>query len=68
MKPSRDTAIKEKNLLGGGIKHIERQHGRGKLTARERIEILVDPGTFSELGSCVKNTTYGSTVVYRRAL
>ena len=26
--------IQEKNLLGGGIKHIERQHGRGKLTAR----------------------------------
>jgi len=50
-------AIKEKNLLGGGIKHIERQHGRGKLTARERIEILVDPGSFSELGSFVGTTS-----------
>ena len=50
-------AIKEKNLLGGGIKHIERQHNRGKLTARERIAILADPGSFSELGSFVGTTS-----------
>jgi len=49
--------IKAKNLLGGGVKHIERQHGRGKLTARERIEILADPGTFKELGSFVGTTS-----------
>jgi len=48
--------IHQKNLLGGGIKHIERQHGRGKLTARERIDILVDPGSFSEMGSFVGTT------------
>jgi len=48
--------IQEKNLLGGGIQHIERQHGRGKLTARERIECLADPGTFRELGSFVGAT------------
>jgi len=48
--------IKEKNLLGGGHKHIERQHDRGKLMARERIECLLDPGTFSELGSSVNTT------------
>lgn len=48
--------IQEKNLLGGGIEHIERQHRRGKLTARERIEKLIDPGTFNELGSCVGTT------------
>jgi propionyl-CoA carboxylase beta chain len=51
----RDT--QEKNLLGGGIKHIERQHSRSKLTARERIEHLVDPGTFNELGSFVGATS-----------
>ena len=50
-------AVKEKNLLGGGVKHVERQHGRGKLTARERIELLVDSGTFSELGSFVGTTS-----------
>ncbi len=54
---TRYNAIKEKNLLGGGTKHIERQHDRGKLTARERIEILVDPGSFSELGSFVGTTS-----------
>jgi acetyl-CoA carboxylase carboxyltransferase component len=48
--------IQQKNLLGGGIKDIERQHERGKLTARERIDQLIDPGTFSELGSCVSAT------------
>lgn len=48
--------IQQKNLIGGGVKHIERQHGRGKLTARERIEILVDPDSFSELGSFVGTT------------
>lgn len=49
-------AIQEKNRLGGGIKHIERQHSRGKLTARERIEVLIDPGSFNELGSFVGTT------------
>ena len=49
--------IEEKNLIGGGIKHIERQHGRGKLTARERIDILADPGSFNELGSFVGTTS-----------
>lgn len=48
--------IQQKNLLGGGIKDIERQHERGKLTARERIDLLIDPGTFSELGSSVGTT------------
>jgi len=36
-------------LLGGGLKQIERQRKQGKLTARERIEALVDPGSFMEI-------------------
>jgi len=48
--------VKEKNLLGGGQKAIDRQHDRGKLLARERVDILIDPGTFSELGSFVNAT------------
>src|SRR5437773_10835829 len=36
---------------GGGQKAIESQHSKGRLTARERIQKLVDPGTFFELGS-----------------
>ena len=34
---------------GGGPKKIEEQHAKGKLTARERIERLIDPGTFFEV-------------------
>ena len=37
-----------KARLGGGEKRIDAQHGRGKLTARERIELLLDEGTFEE--------------------
>ena len=48
--------IQEKNKLGGGQKHMDRQHERGKLAARERIDLLIDPGTFRELGSCVNTT------------
>ncbi len=36
--------------LGGGEEKIAKQHGRGKLTARERLDLLVDEGTFVELG------------------
>src|SRR5436305_4547485 len=34
--------------LGGGPKRIETQHAKGKLTARERIELLLDPDSFEE--------------------
>ena len=40
---------REKALLGGGQNKIDKQHAAGKLTARERIEILLDPGTFVEV-------------------
>src|SRR5436190_24036793 len=36
--------------LGGGVEKIDAQHDKGKLTARERIDLLVDAGTFVELG------------------
>ncbi|HET9232964.1 MAG TPA: carboxyl transferase domain-containing protein, partial [Candidatus Eisenbacteria bacterium] len=36
--------------LGGGPERIDKMHAQGKLTARERIELLLDPGTFTELG------------------
>jgi propionyl-CoA carboxylase beta chain len=40
-------------LLGGGEQRIERQHAAGKLTARERLELLFDPGTFVEVDKFV---------------
>jgi hypothetical protein len=42
------TNAEEQAILGGGQKRIDQQHKRGKLTARERIELLVDPNTFQE--------------------
>src|SRR5579862_3532338 len=41
--------LKEGAMLGGGTKRIETQHKKGKLTARERLDLLLDPGTFNEL-------------------
>ena len=35
--------------LGGGLDRIEKQHAKGKLTARERLDLLLDAGTFNEL-------------------
>ena len=52
-----DTEL-DKALAGGGPKYVERHHARGKLTARERVELLVDPDSpFLELGSLA---AYGS--------
>ena len=41
--------------LGGGEKRIEAQHARGKLTARERIELLMDKGSFEEFDMFVEH-------------
>jgi propionyl-CoA carboxylase beta chain len=41
--------IEKRAELGGGPERIEKQHNAGKFTARERLEILMDPGTFVEL-------------------
>jgi 3-methylcrotonyl-CoA carboxylase beta subunit len=44
-------SLAEQTKLGGGKKNIEKQHEKGKLTARERIEKLIDPGSeFIEIG------------------
>jgi len=43
---------------GGGAKAIENQHSKGRLTARERIQHLVDSGTFFELGIYAANRMY----------
>ncbi|NLV75590.1 MAG: methylmalonyl-CoA carboxyltransferase [Tissierellia bacterium] len=52
---------KEKIKLGGGEKRIEKQHSKGKLTARERIELLLDEGSFIEIDAFVKHrcTNFG---------
>jgi propionyl-CoA carboxylase beta chain len=65
--------INEQALLGGGAKRIEKHHQQHKLTARERIELLFDPGSFVEYDKLVthrchefgmdKEKIYGDGVV-----
>jgi len=43
----------KESLLGGGEARIQQQHNKGKLTARERIHLLLDEGSFEELGQFV---------------
>ena len=56
--------LKEKQAeakLGGGKERIEKQHAKGKLTARERIHFLLDEGSFEEIGMFVthRSTNFG---------
>ena len=55
-----DSKIAEAKL-GGGEKRIDAQHKKGKLTARERIELFFDKGTFEEMGMLVthRSTNFG---------
>jgi propionyl-CoA carboxylase beta chain len=46
--------LKQTARQGGGTARIEAQHKRGKLTARERIEVLLDEGSFEELDALVR--------------
>jgi propionyl-CoA carboxylase beta chain len=45
--------MRAESLLGGGPARVERQHASGKLTARERLDLLLDPGSFVELDAFV---------------
>jgi propionyl-CoA carboxylase beta chain len=53
--------LKAQALLGGGEDRIQSQHAKGKLTARERIDLLCDPGTFEEMDMLVthRSTSFG---------
>jgi propionyl-CoA carboxylase beta chain len=52
-------AMRAQAQLGGGQARIDRQHAKGKLTARERIEQLLDAGTFRELDMFAAHRTVG---------
>ncbi len=54
-------AMNEEALLGGGQQRIDSQHKKGKLTARERVDLLLDPGSFEEIGKFVRHreTAFG---------
>lgn len=49
--------VKEKTLLGGGKNKIDKHHESGKLTARERIDLLLDSGSFIELNMLAGHAT-----------
>ncbi|GAB4426354.1 MAG: acyl-CoA carboxylase subunit beta [Chloroflexi bacterium OHK40] len=49
-------ALREEARLGGGVERIAQQHRRGKLTARERLALLIDPGSFQELGALARHS------------
>jgi propionyl-CoA carboxylase beta chain len=54
-------ALERQAELGGGVERIAKQHEAGKLTARERLDLLLDPGTFVELDKFVthRNADFG---------
>jgi len=49
--------MRSRAVLGGGAKRIEQQHARGKLTARERLALLLDEGSFQEFGALATHNT-----------
>jgi len=49
--------LKAKSLIGGGQERIEAQHQRGRLTARERLDLLLDRGSFREMDAFVQHRT-----------
>ena len=53
--------LQEAAKLGGGQDRMDKQHQKGKLTARERIDLLLDPGSFEEIGQLVthRSTDFG---------
>jgi propionyl-CoA carboxylase beta chain len=51
-------AIRAKGRLGGGQERIETQHKRGRLTARERLDLLLDRGSFREIDAFVLHRTH----------
>mgnify|MGYP001285174927 FL=1 len=49
---------REEAMLGGGVKKVESQHKKGKLTARERINLLLDEGSFHETDIFVRHQSH----------
>jgi acetyl-CoA carboxylase carboxyltransferase component len=56
MKFDRLIEMEQVAILGGGASRIERQHEKGKLTARERLDLLLDPGSFHEIDAFATRT------------
>jgi acetyl-CoA carboxylase carboxyltransferase component len=60
--------LREQAQLGGGAERVATQHQRGKLTARERLELLLDKSSFRELDVFVTHRTTGFGIEERKVL
>ena len=60
--------LKEEARTPGNEASVQRQHERGKLTARERIELLLDPGSFVELDMLARHRAHGFGIENNRPL
>src|SRR5258705_7147262 len=58
--------LREQAIHSASEDAVEKQHAKGKLTARERIEKLLDPGSFEELDTFVRHRTYEFEMQKRR--
>jgi propionyl-CoA carboxylase beta subunit len=59
-------ALERQAELGGGAERVAKQHEAGKLTARERLDLLLDPGTFVELDKFVTHRNFDFGMAERR--
>ena len=57
-KIERLTELKAKSRLGGGQARIDAQHKKGRMTARERLDMLLDKGSFREVDAFVVHRTH----------
>ncbi|MET1000682.1 MAG: carboxyl transferase domain-containing protein, partial [Acidimicrobiia bacterium] len=60
--------LKEEARHAGSDAAVQRQHQRGKLTARERLDILLDPGSFVELDMLARHRAHGFGIEQTRPL
>ena len=61
-------ALRQEHLNGGGAERIKRQHDSGRNTARERLDILLDPGSFRELDAFVRHRSHDFGMEHNRPL
>src|SRR4249919_293247 len=61
-------SLREQALHAGSEASVARQHERGKLTARERIDLLLDPGSFVELDMLARHRAHGFGIEATRPL
>ena len=58
--------LREQAIHSASDEAVEKQHAKGKLTARERVEKLLDPGSFEELDTFVRHRTHEFEMQKRR--